>query len=135
MATTSNVGPGLVKQLVGKCPVIQVTMGGVPVPCLVDTGSMVTTITVSFFDQHFKSWGEHRLRGFGWLTLMAANGLAILYIRYLELDLQVLGKTIPQCGVLVIRDPLCPRTQQCPDDTPGLLGMNAIHECYQELYG
>lgn len=33
----------------GKCPVLSVVMGGVAVPCLIDTGSMVTTVTEFFF--------------------------------------------------------------------------------------
>lgn len=33
----------------GTCPVLSVIMGGVAVPCLIDTGSMVTTVTESFF--------------------------------------------------------------------------------------
>ncbi len=40
--------------LMGKCPIIDVMMGGVEVKCLLDTGSMVTTITESFFKEAFK---------------------------------------------------------------------------------
>lgn len=61
-------------------------MGGVMVPCLVDTGSMVSTVTESFFLEHFAPWGADRLQSCHWLRLQAANGLAIPYIGYLELD-------------------------------------------------
>ena len=40
-------------KLMGECPVVEVCMGGVSVPCLVDTGSMVTTVTEGFFKSIF----------------------------------------------------------------------------------
>lgn len=45
-------------KLVGNCPSVTITMGGVEVPCLLDTGSMVTTISEGFFFQHFEPWGK-----------------------------------------------------------------------------
>lgn len=105
-------------------------MGGVSVPCLVDTGSMVSTITKSF-RQHFEPWGQDRLHNCQWLQLRAANGLTIPYIGYLELDVELCGRLVIGCGVLVVRDP--------PDgmslDVPGVLGMNILGRCYQELFG
>lgn len=59
-------------------------MGGVKVPSLVDTGSMVSTVSESFFCQYFEPWGQECLRSCHWLQLRAANGLAIPYIGYLE---------------------------------------------------
>ena len=106
-------------------------MGGVSVPCLVDTGSMVSTITESLFRQHFESSGAERLKACHWLELKAANGLAIPYIGYLELDVVIAGKLMPQCGILVVRDP----PGQMPSAARGVLGMNIIHKCYQELFG
>ncbi|KAK7918908.1 hypothetical protein WMY93_010192 [Mugilogobius chulae] len=47
---------------------------------------MVSTITESFFREHFEPWGPDRLRSCHWLQLRAANGLEIPYIGYLELD-------------------------------------------------
>ena len=38
--------------LISSCPHLEVNMGGVRVPCLVDTGSMVSTISESYFRQH-----------------------------------------------------------------------------------
>lgn len=32
-------------ELIGECPIVEVSMGGVTVPCLLDTVSMVSTIT------------------------------------------------------------------------------------------
>lgn len=92
---------------------------------------MVSTITESFFNRHFEPWGSDRLRSCHWLQLRAANGLAIPYIGYLELDVQLCGKSIPQCGVLVVRDPPGAVSTQAP----GVIGMNILNKCYQELFG
>lgn len=106
-------------------------MGGVQVPCLIDTGSMVSTVTESFFAANFESLGQERLRSCHWLQLRAANGLEIPYLGYLELNIELCGKSMPDCGVLVVRDP--------PGGTasvvPGVLGMNVIGKCYKELFG
>lgn len=115
-------------ELMSACPHITVLMGGVEVPCLVDTGSMVSTITESFFVQHFEPWGEEKLRSCNWLQLRAANGLGIPYIGYLELDVELCNKVIAKRGVLVVRDPLG------PSSSPGILGMNIIKTCYKELF-
>lgn len=101
------------------------------VPCLVDTGSMVSTVTESFFHQHFEPWGEERLQACHWLQLKAANGLAIPYIGYLELTIELCGKVMSHCGVLVVRDPPGNSSPQIP----GVLGMNVLRRCYGELFG
>lgn len=104
-------------------------MGGVWVPCLVDTGSMVSTITESFFREHFEPWGMDGLRSCNWLKLSAPNGLAIPYIGYFKLHVQLCGKEITRRGVLVVRDP-----RRGTMSAPGVLGMNVIRECYDELF-
>ena len=91
---------------------------------------MVSTITESFFQQQFASWGHDRLQSCQWLQLRAANGLAIPYVGYLELDVVLCGKVIPRCGVLVVKDP-----PGAVSSAPGILGMNVIRNCYRELFG
>lgn len=104
-------------------------MGGVKVPCLVDTGSMVSTVTKSFFHQHFEPWGQEELRSCHWLQLRAANGLAIPYLGYLELEVKLCGRVMTSCGVLVVKD----RPDGVPP--PGILEMNLIRRCDRELFG
>lgn len=91
-------------KLVSSCPQLEVKMGGVLLPCSLDTGSMVSTITESFFHQHFEPWGIDKLQTCNWLQLRAANGLTIPYIGYLELEVELFDKTMMHCGVLVIKD-------------------------------
>ncbi|XP_027133599.1 uncharacterized protein LOC109140921 [Larimichthys crocea] len=111
------------------CPHINVLMGGITVPCLLDSGSMVSTIPESFFAEHFAPWGQERLRSCNWLQLRAANGLCIPYIGYLELDVTLCGKVVPGCGVLVVKDP-----PGAASVAPGILGSNVIRRCYRELF-
>lgn len=99
-------------ELIGECPIVEVNIGGLTVPCLLDTGSMVSTITEDFFIEHFQSKGEAKLRQCNWLQLKAANGLGIPYIGYLELDVDILSKTLSRMGVLVVKSPEDPRTKE-----------------------
>lgn len=110
-------------------------MNGVDVPSLLDTGSNVTTITESFFSASFDS-DKHKINNCTWLNLSAANGLSIPYLGYVELNVTVLGRTLPGCGVLIVRDP--PRStalSKQKEQVPGLLGMNVILRLYTDLYG
>ena len=109
---------------------MDVTIGGVQVPCLIDTGSMVSTVTETFFQKHLAPRGPNSLKSCNWLQLRAANGLAIPYVGYMELDVQLCGKAIPNCGILVVKDPPGSLNQ-----VPGVLGMNVLSKCYQELFG
>lgn len=76
-----------VPKLLSSCPKVMVNMGGVNVECLLDTGSMVTTISEKLFKQHFQMNPES-LKACHWLQLRAANGLEIPYVGYLELNIK-----------------------------------------------
>lgn len=92
---------------------------------------MVSTITESFSRQHFESWGQEHLQACHWLQLKAANGLSIPYLGYIELGVELCGKFVHQCGVLIVKDP----PGVGPSMVPGVLGMNVIRKCYHELFG
>ena len=124
-------GGGREAKLISACPHMDVVMGGVKVPCLVDTGSMVSTVRESFFRQHFETWGQEKLQSCHWLQLRAANGLPIPYLGYLELEVELCGKTLPGCGLLVVKDP----PDESPPPAPGVLGMNILRRCYNTLFG
>ncbi|XP_028284736.1 uncharacterized protein LOC114450667 isoform X2 [Parambassis ranga] len=126
--------PVVTAALMGRCPVVEVGMGGVVVPSLLDTGSMVTTITESFFKEHFGHLTDSQLRECAWLDLRAGNGLKLPYLGYLELAITILGKCVPRKGVLVVKDPEDPHMLQRKMQTPGVLGMNVIKGFYYELF-
>ncbi len=117
--------------LISSCPHLVAVFGGVSVPCLVDTGSMVSTITESCFRRDIAPGEQEELKMCHWLQLRAANGLEIPYIGYVELDIELCGCLVPKCGVLVVRDP----PGGMGDKVPGVLGMNVLRRCYQELFG
>lgn len=130
LSGSTAVPPSNYDQLVGNCPILNVKMNNVWVPCLLDTGSMVTTITESFFSKNFS---QAPIQNCEWLGLKAANGLGIPYVGYFEVDVGVLDSLIPKRGVLVVKDPVgssCSRKL----DVPGILGMNVLSACYCALY-
>lgn len=134
LGSEQNRIPATKAHLIGSCPVIDIRLGGVFTRCLLDTGSMVTTVTESFFRQYVQPQTNETMQPCEWLRLKAANGLAIPYLGYIELDLEVLGKVLPKIAVLIVADALDPTTRQQKMTVPGLLGMNAISRCYQELF-
>ncbi|KAK0152860.1 hypothetical protein N1851_005474 [Merluccius polli] len=88
--------------LLGNCPVVEILIEGIAVPCLLDTGSMVTTITEEFFEQRLQPHLKTPLNPCSWLTLKGANGLKIPYRGYVELEIQILGRVLPKMGILVV---------------------------------
>lgn len=116
----------LLKRAVGTCPQVDIKVLGVEVSCLLDTGSQVSTISESFFRQHLGGDDEDMLTTAGWLKLTAANGLDIPYLGYLELEVETMGRKIPNCGFLVVKDP---PTVLHPVSC--IIGMNIISQCRQ----
>ena len=126
----SGCGSGPISSLISSCPHLDVCVGGVRVPCLIDTGSMVSTITETFFYEHFEQIGRNSIQPCHWLQLRAANGLAIPYVGYTESDVELCGKLMPSCGILVVKDP----PSGLNSKVPGVLGMNVLRKCYREFF-
>ncbi|KAK0141252.1 hypothetical protein N1851_021767 [Merluccius polli] len=90
---------------------------------------MVSTITETFFYKHFEPIGRSSIQPCHWLQLRAANGLAIPYVGYTESDVELCGKLMPKCGILVVKDPPSGISK-----VPGVLGMNVLSKCYREFF-
>lgn len=107
--------------LVGNCPAVTIGIGGVTVDCILDTGSMVSTITESFYNKYLC---DIPIVQECHLKLRAANGLEIPYVGYIEADVYVqpVNLRLEKRGILIVKD-----TQG--REIPGLLGMNIIKEC------
>lgn len=107
--------------LVGNCPAVTIGIGGVTVECILDTGSMVSTITESFYNKYLC---DIPIVQECHLKLRAANGLEIPYVGYIEADVYVqpVNLRLEKRGILIVKD-----TQG--REIPGLLGMNIIKEC------
>lgn len=76
----------LPKGLVGTKCTAQVTIGGMEVNCLLDTGSQVTTIPHSFYKAHLSDFPLEPLKNL--LEVEGANGQAVPYLGYIELTLK-----------------------------------------------
>ncbi|KAK3107286.1 hypothetical protein FSP39_011149 [Pinctada imbricata] len=123
LGSHSNV----VKKMVANSPILSVKIKDTVVQCILDTGSVVSTITESFYNKHLKSKFEMHPEQ-NWLRLRAANGLEIPYVGYIESDVYIpsVDKTVKERGILIIRDP---PGRSRNETTPGLIGMNIIAQC------
>ena len=111
-------------KLVGGTQTMTTKLAGVEVECLVDMGSMVILVSEMFYKQKLESRCSG-VQGRGkMLTLQGANRLEILYLGYLELDVQVEGVTVPKCRVLVLKDTAA--TVQQTRRRPGVLETNVL---------
>ena len=98
---SSKVSPShdqLLERAVETCPVVEIKIGGVVASYLLDTGSQVSTQSEGFFWNNFGRKDGDMLSTSGWLKLTAANGLDIPYQGCLELVVETMGMTIPDCG-------------------------------------
>lgn len=113
---------------VGRCPEVDVQIGGVPLRCFLDTGCNVSTLTESFLRDHLHEGDEDMHCTARCLGLTAANKLPLPYLGYVELDIQVMGITIHECGFLIIKDG---DTEEPDTVLPGIIGMNITKRCRQ----
>lgn len=99
-------------------------MEGVELRGLLDTGSQVTLMRQSMFDEYFSRdrVGREPLV----FKLRAANGLDIPYTGYAVLDVDIDDVRVPGRGVVIIKDEHC--TQ------PLIIGMNIVGACWQALF-
>ena len=115
---------GLWERAVGGAIRKELVVAGVSMHALVDTGSMVTTITESCFKGQLKDRLKMH-RNMSWLTLTAANGLEIPNRGYLIADVAVGGETVKDVVIVVIQDP------KTTPDSPCILGMNVLQRLKQ----
>ena len=78
------------------------------IPSLLDTGSQVTIICQSFFEQeiltHIKPSDGEKAEVHQCFQLTAANHGKLPISMYVELDLDFLGIVVPKCGVLITQE-------------------------------
>lgn len=109
----------LLSKLVGSSSVITCKFSGVPVKLLVDSGSMVTTVSEKFFDTYLRGLVDDPVDGSRFLRLRAANGLECPYTGYVIIEAEVMGHVMTK-GILVQKD--------SPKSYDGLLGTNILDE-------
>ena len=93
------------EHLIGDSPIITVTMAGVNLKCLVDTGSQVTLVNKSFYLAHLQPRGHKLTTVRNWLTIRVADGLELPYIGYFETDIVLAGTTVVGRDSIPVRRP------------------------------
>lgn len=110
--------------VIGDCPNICVSIEGVELTGLLDTGSQVTLMQQSLFEQHFTPAKLGEVPAV--FQLRAANGLEIPYTSYAVLDFMIEGIEIPARGVVIVEDKNCSH--------PLIIGMNVVTACWDVLF-
>ena len=104
-------------------------------PSLLDSGSQVTLICQSFFEQeilpHIKPSDGEKAKAHQLFQLTAANNGKLPVSMYVELDLDFLGNVVPKVEVLITKEPnelleSCHKTK-----LPGVVGWNLINLAYE----
>ncbi|XP_063048184.1 uncharacterized protein LOC134441724 [Engraulis encrasicolus] len=103
-----------------------VSMDGVAVSCLLDTGSQVSMMRQDWFEEHFGTNGQRLKDPTSWLKLRAANGKEIPYLGYVTLQVDVAGVSLENVGVIVVKNSCL--------TVSALVGMNIIKEVWQILF-
>ena len=113
---------------VGECPEATVLMDGVKVHCLLDTGAQVSTLSETFFKKHFLEKGLQDVKSF--IHIYAANGQDIPFVGYVEVTLEVLGCSLENVGILVVKDVEGVMAHR-KKSVPGVIGSNVFGQLRQ----
>ena len=112
-------------------------MHGEKVGIILDSGSMVSLVQQSYFDQNIKPklsparGQEANLHNL--FDLKGANGGDIPITKYFEMDVAFLGLKVPKFGFLVVKDPSDLVQTKKKTKLPGIIGWNLIKLAYQEF--
>jgi hypothetical protein len=106
----------ILNNITGKCPEVDIEIENQLIKSLIDTGSQVSTISESFFNNLLKQrpilYDITR-----WMKVTGANDLSIPYIGYIEVDIKIMNTCIPKVGMLMIKD----------SDIQSILGSNFLN--------
>ena len=111
-------------------------------PSLLDSGSDVTFIWQSYFDENLmhlaKAHSGEKSEAHTLFHLTVANNEQLPISKYVELDLNFMGHMVPRVGILVTRDPnqlLDPKHQT---QLSGIVRWNPVHLTFKvfiKIYG
>ena len=99
----------ILNRAVSDCPKVNLKFLGLAMPSLLDSGSQVTFIRQSYFDQYIKplitSFKGEKALAHQIFHLKGAGEATLPVMKYVELDIDLLGIVVPQVGVLIVEDP------------------------------
>ena len=131
--TSAGMNEEFIYKAVGECFSVVVTFCDIPVRCLLDPGSQVTTVSERFFRDVLEPRGFKLQDIPKPFTLVSANGAAIPYIGCFETDMCAVNQVIEARVVLVIREEHSTLSSTGRGNLQGILGMNVLQRCWEEL--
>ena len=124
----------IMQRAVAKCPKVYISAHGIQIPSLLDSGSEVTLLWQSYFDQHIlpkiKLATGEKANAHCLFKLTVANDGQMPIKMYTELDLTFLGLKVSKVGVLIAEEPNQVLDKKHQTRLPGIIGWNLIQLSY-----
>ena len=125
----------VMQRAMATCPKVNIGCGRKRIPSLLDSGSQVTLICQSFFEQeilpHIKPSDGEKAEAHQLFQLTAANNGKLPISMYVELDLNFLGIVVPKVGVLITQEPNGLLDTHHKTKLPGVVSWNLIKMAYE----
>ena len=124
----------IMQRAIAKCPKVCISAQGIQIPSLLDSGSEVTLLWQSYFDQHIlpkiKPATGEKADAHCLFKLTVANDGQMPIKMYTELDLTFLGLKVPKVGVLIAEELNQVLDKKHQTRLPGIIGWNLIRLSY-----
>ena len=118
------------KKAVAPCPEINIKIKGATPRSLLDSGSMVTLMTQSYFEEHIKDGiPEPQPGGFNahnLFNLKGVGGNQVPLCKYFTCDYEIGGMVVPDVGILVKTDKHLTTTKGVKTKLPVITGCNVF---------
>ena len=132
----------IMQHAVAKCPKVCISTHGIQIPSLLDSGSEVTLLWQSYFDQHILpkiklAMGE-KANAHCLFKLTVANDGQMPIKMYTKLDLTFLGLKVLKVGVLIAEEPNQVLDKKHQTRLPGIMEWNLIwlsYDMFVQKYG
>lgn len=120
-----------INKLVGSSPKVVVSMGGVNVNCLLDSGSEITSVTEDYYNQYFRD--QVALNStVDLIKVYAANGMSLPCVGYFVTDIVFNKQIFREIAVLVVKNPVDKLARKRKSEIPGVLGCNVFKHLYDK---
>lgn len=111
-------------KIASKCPNVCIEVNGIPVRCLLDSGSEVSTLTESFFNKFLKQSVEDTPNC---LSISAGNGTPFSCVGILEAQVLMSEKQYKNISFIIVKDPENPDTLKRKQEIPGVISANLLN--------
>ena len=115
---------------VARSPKVSISVYGIQIPSLLDSGSEVMLLMQSYFDQHLlpkiKLVTSEKAEAHQLFNFTIPNDGQLLVKMYTELDITFLGLKVPNVGILVVEDPSQVLDKKHQSKLPVILGWNLV---------